>query len=98
MRCIKTGIKFQVPQFREDTFHGDMFWCNELGFYLIRGIAPGTSDCAPDMILSPIGDAYAIDSVSEGLKQQLLEWTDHDITLDIDGDPTVVIDDTRFFL
>ena len=98
MRCVKTGIKFQVPQFREDTFHGDMFWCNSLGFYLIRGIAQGTSDNTPDLVLSPIDDAYSIDSVSKSLQEHFLKWNDHDINLDIDGDPTVVIDDTRFFL
>ena len=98
MRCVKTGIKFQVPQFRDDTFHGDMFWCNSLGFYLIRGIAQGTSDITPDLVLSPIGDAYSIDSASQSLQEHFLKWNDHDINLDIDVDPTVVIDDTRFFL
>lgn len=95
MKCVKTGVKFQVPQFREDTFHGDLFWCNALGFYLIRGIPQGTSDYTPDLILSPADDAYSIDSIGDSLIRHFLEWTDQDIRNSVET-VCVVIDDTRF--
>jgi hypothetical protein len=97
MRCVKTGIKFQVPQYREDTFHGDMFFVHALGIYLIRGIAQGTSYQTPDIVLAPSDDMFCIRSVSKQLREHFIQWTDHDIELDIDEDPTIIIDDTRFF-
>lgn len=98
MRCVKTGITFQVPVFREDTFHGDMFFNTELGIYLIRGIAQETSDVFPQIILSPLRDAFMIDSVEDSFAEKFLQMNDHDLRLDI-GDPAcVLIDDTRFFI
>lgn len=97
MRCVKTGLTFQVPTFREDTFHGDLFFNFELGIYLIRGIAPGTSDCMPNIVLSPVRDAYSIIGVDGKFADAFNEMNDHDIRLDMD-EPMVLIDDTRFFV
>lgn len=98
MRCVKTGIKFQVPEFRDDIFHGDMFW-NSLGFYLIRGIPNGTSDpdmVKPDLILSPHRDYYMIDSYGESIRKHFIEWNHRDLASDVST--PVIIDDTRFFV
>lgn len=97
MRCVKTGLTFQVPALREDTFHGDMFFNIELGIYLIRGIAAETSDFAPQLILSPVRDAFEIVGVDGGFAKKFKEMNDHDIFLDMDG-AMVLIDDTRFFI
>ena len=99
MRCVKTGLKFKVPQFREDTFHGDMFCSYELGIYLIRGIAPGTSDCAADITFVPYDDAYAIGSVDPGFAKKFSSMNNHDIQLGIlnGTNACVIIDDLRFF-
>jgi hypothetical protein len=97
MRCVKTGIKFQVPQFREDTFHGDMFFVNAFGIYLIRGVASGTSDQNPDIVLAPADDIFCIRSISKHFRDFFIQWNDHDLALDINEDPTIIIDDTRFF-
>lgn len=96
MRCVKTGLTFQVPAFRDDTFHGDLFFNVELGIYLIRGIAYSTSDVMPQMILNPVHDAYAIAGVDAKFADKFKEMNDHDIRLDMEG-PMVLIDDTRFF-
>ena len=97
MRCVKTGLMFQVPELREDTFHGDMFFNVELGIYVIRGIASGTSDSKPHLILSPVHDAYSIIGVDGKFATNFNEMNDHDIGLDM-NEPMVLIDDTRFFL
>ena len=97
MRCVKTGLTFQVPAFRDDTFHGDLFFNFELGIYLIRGIASATSDDVPQMILKPVRDAYLIFDVDTKFADKFKEMNDHDIRLDME-DPMVLIDDTRFFV
>ncbi len=97
MRCVKTGLTFQVPTLCDDTFHGDMFFNCELGIYLIRGIAPETSDTKPQMILNPVRDAFVIAVVDGKFADKFKEMNDHDIRLDME-DPMVLIDDTRFFV
>ena len=97
MRCVKTGLTFQVPAYREDTFHGDLFFNVELGIYLIRGIAPETSDCLPNIVMSLVHDAYSIIGVDESFAEKFKKINNHDIRLDMDK-PMVLIDDTRFFI
>ena len=97
MRCVKTGLTFQVPAFREDTFHGDLFFNFELGIYLIRGIPSGTSDCMPNIILDPVHDVYSIIGIDGKFADKFEEMNGRDIRLDMDK-PMVLIDDTRFFI
>ena len=96
MRCVKTGLTFQVPSLFEGTFHGDMFLNQEIGIYIIRGIANQTSDYPPDITLYLIGDAFAIDKIKESFAECFEQFNEHDIRLDVD-EPIVIIDDTRFF-
>lgn len=97
MRCVKTGLTFQVPSLCDDTFHGDMFFNFALGIYIIRGVAPGTSNCTPMIILLPESDAYEIVGVDGGFANKFKEMNDHDICLDM-NEVMVLIDDTRFFI
>ena len=97
MRCVKTGIMFQVPEFREDTFHGDMFYCTELALYLIRGVARDTSDITPHLVLSPFGDAYEIDKIDPKFEADFRRINGDQLKLEVNL-VCVLIDDTRFFI
>lgn len=93
MRCMKTGLRFNVPEYNDDTYHADMFYNKSVGCAIIRGAGKGTSDQIPDMKLYPHEDSFVIRVMTDTLRNQL-----HTYFPDLDlSTLKVIIDDTRFF-
>lgn len=93
MRCMKTGLCFNVPVFNDDTYHADLFYNETAGVAIIRGLGAAVSTQAPDMKLEPNGDAFAVVGMTPALKEQLAKYYSYvDMHL-----VHVIIDDTKFF-
>jgi hypothetical protein len=92
---MKTGLRFNVPDYDDDTYHADMFYNKSTGVVIIRGLGKGTSDNDPDMRLQPIpnGDAFTMLAITEEVKTQIAKYFP-ELTWD---SLKIIIDDTRFF-
>lgn len=92
MRCMKTGLRFSVPEFNDETYHGDMFYNAEADVAIICGIAKGTSNMIPQIILEKFGDVYYGTPISE-LEIMIKKYFPN---VDIRTLQIIVVD-TRFF-
>jgi hypothetical protein len=93
MRCMKTGLRFNVPEYNNDTFHADLLYNKSVGCAVIRGLGKAVSDNDPDMRLIPSGDAFGLLSMTDDLYEQLTKYFP-----DVDLETLkFIIDDTRFF-
>lgn len=93
MRCMKTGLRFNVPEFNDDTYHADLFYNKSVGVAIIRGLGKGVSDNDPDMRLAPVGDAFTMIAITEDLKTMIAKYFPG---VDLQS-LQFIIDDTRFF-
>jgi hypothetical protein len=90
---MKTGLRFNVPEFNDDTYHSDMFYNKSANVVLIRGIPKETTDELPDIVLKTNGDAFGMLYITEDLKATILKYFPD---LDLNA-MKIIIDDTRFF-
>ena len=102
MKCIKTGLRFQIATFNDDdesldndesTYHGDLFYNAVTHVMILRGVAQQTSTMTPDAKLHSVGDAYAFDNMTKALRDMFTIYVP-----EIDMSKTyIIISDTRFF-
>jgi hypothetical protein len=90
---MKTGLRFQVPAFNDDTYHSDLFYNQTVNVGLIRGLGKKSSEQAPDMRLAPYGDAFKMMAITEELSAQLTKYYPELVLTDL----VFIIDDTKFF-
>jgi len=94
MKCVKTGLQFQIRDREYDgTFVGDLFYHTELNVYILRGIPQGTSTCDPDIVYCRHGSTYFPIVMTEEIKVHWRDWVPETVEMVL---PTI-IDDTRFF-
>lgn len=91
MRCIKTGLLFSTT-FDPEVYTGDLFVCETLNCFVLRGIPPGLQKNAPHVTFRSEGDVYVVNEASEVFLNYWHKWN-----------PTIllstpcIISDTRFF-
>jgi len=91
MRCVKTGITFQLDH-SSDTYHGDLFYSKDVGCLVIRGVAPQpTRESTPDVTLTLITDSYLMRLKSQRFIEWWREWNNN-VPLSL---PILVVD-SRF--
>jgi len=92
MRCVKTGLKFQVHPDVINTYTGDLFYCGSLNCLLLRGISSGTMEVTPHVIFEADSDIFKVTENSYAFASWWGEWN-----RGIDMQLPCIIDDTRFF-
>lgn len=93
MKCMKTGLRFNAPEFNDDTYHGDLFYNKTTGVAVIAGVAKATSTLPPDMKMVSDGDAFTISFTFKILGEMLVKYFP-----DVDLETLkVIIADTRFY-
>lgn len=90
MKCIKTGIKFQIND-QPETWHGDMYYIKPANVYLIMGIPKGYSNITPNIIIRPFKDMYEVIFCSDEFNQFMTEWNSEYPKVEI-----IIIADSRF--
>lgn len=93
MKCVKTGLKFSVIGFDLETFHGDMFFCETLNVFIVRGIANGTSSMVPDITFKQHADIHMVEHVNEKFLANYERMNRTTVPTNF----KVFIDDSRFF-
>lgn len=91
MKCMKTGIKFQVHPMSA-IYHADMYYCQDLNCFVIRVLAPGESNQIPDIILAPVTDTFFVQETSIAFLSWWHEWNP---SIQLPGTP-IIIADSRF--
>lgn len=91
MQCMKTGITFQISPMSA-TYHGDMYYCQDLNCLLIRGLAPGASDQKPNVILERCIDTFTLLEASLDFQ---IWWQTWNPSVQLQG-TIIIIADSRF--